>query len=98
MNCVVQTQWLASLLWSLGWAFSSARKERGISNTTDKAMVEMGLQEKMEMADFAKMEKVRARADSVVDNSRRQNHSSLTTDSSVSDPVSMTISAGLQQP
>ena len=58
------------LLWSLGWAFSSARKERGIKQyLTDKAMVEMGLQEKMEMADFAKMEKVRARADSVVDNS-----------------------------
>ena len=35
---------------------------------TDKATVEMGLQEKMEMADFAKMEKVRARADSVVEN------------------------------
>ena len=29
-------------------------------------MVAMGLQEKMEMADFAKMEKVRARAESVV--------------------------------
>lgn len=58
------------LLWSLGWAFSSARKERGIKQyLTDKAMVEMGLQKKMEMADFAKMEKVRARADSVVDNS-----------------------------
>ena len=58
------------LLWSLRWAFSSARKERGIKQyLTDKAMVEMGLQEKMEMADFAKMEKVRARADSVVDNS-----------------------------
>ena len=58
------------LLWSLGWAFSSARNERGIKQyLTDKAMVEMGLQEKMEMADFAKMEKVRARADSVVDNS-----------------------------
>jgi cyclohexanone monooxygenase len=56
------------LLWSLGWAFSSARKERGIKQyLTDKAMVEMGLQAKMEMADFAKMEKVRARADAVVD-------------------------------
>ena len=58
------------LLWSLRWAFSSARKERGIKQyLTDKAMVEMGLQEKMEMADFVKMEKIRARADSVVDNS-----------------------------
>ena len=58
------------LLWSLRWAFSSARKERGIKQyLTDKAMVEMGLQEKMEMADFVKMEKVRARVDSVVDNS-----------------------------
>ena len=57
------------LLWSLGWALSSARKERGIKQyLTDKAMIEMGLQEKMEMADFAKMEKVRARADSVVEN------------------------------
>ena len=57
------------LAWSLGWALSSARKERGLKQyLTDKAMVEMGLQEKMEMADFAKMEKVRARADSVVEN------------------------------
>jgi len=57
------------LLWSLGWALSSARKERGIKQyLTNKAMIEMGLQEKMEMADFAKMEKVRARADSVVEN------------------------------
>jgi len=56
------------LAWSLGWALSSARKERGLKQyLTDKAMVEMGLQEKMEMADFAKMEKVRARADSVVE-------------------------------
>jgi cyclohexanone monooxygenase len=59
------------LAWSLAWAFSSARKERGIKQyLTDKAMVEMGLQEKMEMADFAKMEKVRARADSVVENAK----------------------------
>ena len=57
------------LAWSLGWALSSARKERGLKQyLTDKATVEMGLQEKMEMADFAKMEKVRARADSVVEN------------------------------
>ena len=57
------------LAWSLGWALSSARKERGLEQyLTDKATVEMGLQEKMEMADFAKMEKVRARADSVVEN------------------------------
>ena len=56
------------LAWSLGWALSSARKERGLKQyLTDKATVEMGLQEKMEMADFAKMEKVRARADSVVE-------------------------------
>ena len=56
------------LAWSLGWALSSARKERGLKQyLTDKAMVQMGLQEKMEMADFAKMEKVRARADSVVE-------------------------------
>ena len=56
------------LAWSLGWALSSARKERGLKQyLTDKATIEMGLQEKMEMADFAKMEKVRARADSVVE-------------------------------
>ena len=56
------------LAWGLGWALSGARKERGLKQyLTDKAMVEMGLQEKMEMADFAKMEKVRARADSVVE-------------------------------
>ena len=53
--------------WTLGWALSNARKERGLKQyLTDKAMVAMGLQEKMEMADFAKMEKVRARAESVV--------------------------------
>lgn len=57
------------LVWGLGWALSSARKERGLKQyLIDKATVEMGLQEKMEMADFAKMEKVRARADSVVEN------------------------------
>ena len=56
-------------LWAMTWLVSGARKERGLKQyLTDKAMVHMGLQEKMEMADFAKMEKVRARADSVVEN------------------------------
>ena len=53
--------------WAIQGAFSSKRRERGLKQyLTDKAVQHMGLPQKMEMADFEKMEKVRARADEVV--------------------------------
>ena len=54
-------------LWAVQGVFSSKRRERGLKQyLMDRAIQYMGLMQKMEMADFEKMEKVRARADEVV--------------------------------
>lgn len=54
-------------LWALQGAFSGKRRERGLKQyLTDRALKYMGLVEKMELADFQKMEKVRARADALI--------------------------------
>ena len=55
-------------LWALQGLFSSRRRERGMKQyLIERAMVYLDLPQKMEMADFEKMEKVRARADTLVD-------------------------------
>ena len=54
-------------LWAVQGVFSSKRRERGLRQyLTDRAIQYMGLIQKMEMADFNKMEKVRARADELI--------------------------------
>lgn len=55
-------------LWALQGLVSGRSRERGLKQyVMDRAMVYMDLPQKMEMADFEKMEKVRARADALVD-------------------------------
>ena len=55
-------------LWALGGLFSQDRRERGLRQyLMTKAMDYMDFQHKMEISDFGKMEKVRARADALVD-------------------------------
>ncbi|MDA8661123.1 NAD(P)/FAD-dependent oxidoreductase [Luminiphilus sp.] len=54
-------------MWAVQGVFSSKRRERGLRQyLTDRAIQYMGLIQKMEMADFNKMEKVRARADELI--------------------------------
>ena len=54
--------------WSLGGLLSKEFYQKGIKQyLTDKATAHMDLTRQMELADFAKMEKIRARADSVVE-------------------------------
>lgn len=54
-------------MWAVQGVFSSKRRERGLRPyLTDRAIQYMGLIQKMEMADFNKMEKVRARADELI--------------------------------
>ncbi len=54
-------------LWAAQGLFSPRRRERGLKQyLIDRAMVYMDAAKKMELADFEKMEKIRARADSVV--------------------------------
>ena len=54
--------------WSLGGLLSKEFYQKGIKQyLTDKATAHMDLTRQMELADFAKMEKIRARADSIVE-------------------------------
>ena len=54
--------------WSLGGLLSKELYQKGIKQyLTDKATAHMDLTRQMELADFAKMEKIRARADSIVE-------------------------------
>ena len=58
--------WLAA--WSLGGLLSKEFYQKGIKQyLTDKATAHMDLTRQMELADFAKMEKIRSRADSIVE-------------------------------
>ena len=53
--------------WSLSGMFSRKMYQSGIKKyLTDKAMAHMDVERKVELADFANMEKIRARADAVV--------------------------------
>ena len=53
--------------WALQGLFSPRRRERGFKQyLIDRAMVYMDVPSKMELADFKKMEKIRARADALV--------------------------------
>ena len=55
--------------WSLGGLLSKEFYQKGIKQyLTDKATAHMDLTRQMELADFAKMEKIRSRADSIVEN------------------------------
>lgn len=57
--------------WAVQGLFSSKRRERGLRQyLTDRAVQYMGLIQKMEMADFNKMEKIRARADEIIADER----------------------------
>jgi cyclohexanone monooxygenase len=54
--------------WSLGGLLSKEFYQKGIKQyLTDKATAHMDLTRQMELADFAKMEKIRSRADSIVE-------------------------------
>ncbi|MGA1103429.1 MAG: flavin-containing monooxygenase [Pseudomonadales bacterium] len=54
--------------WALGGLLTKDLYQKGLKQyLTDKATEHMDLARQMELADFAKMEKIRARADSVVD-------------------------------
>ena len=54
--------------WSLGGLISKEFYQKGIKQyLTDKATAHMDLTRQMELADFAKMEKIRSRADSIVE-------------------------------
>ncbi len=54
--------------WALGGLFSKEMYQVGIKQyLMNKAMVHMDVERKVELADFANMEKIRARADSVVE-------------------------------
>jgi cation diffusion facilitator CzcD-associated flavoprotein CzcO len=54
--------------WSVGGLLSKEFYQKGIKQyLTDKATAHMDLTRQMELADFAKMEKIRARADSIVE-------------------------------
>ena len=54
--------------WSLGGLLSKEFYQKGIKQyLTDKATAHMDLTRQMELADFAKMEKIRLRADSIVE-------------------------------
>ena len=54
--------------WSLGGLLSKEFYQKGIKQyLTDKATAHMDLARQMELADFAKMEKIRSRADSIVE-------------------------------
>lgn len=54
--------------WSLGGLLSKEFYQKGIKQyLTDKATAHMDLTRQMELADFAKMEKIRSRADSMVE-------------------------------
>jgi len=54
--------------WSVGGLLSKEFYQKGIKQyLTDKATAHMDLTRQMELADFAKMEKIRSRADSIVE-------------------------------
>ena len=54
--------------WSLGGLLSKEFYQKGIKQyLTDRATAHMDLTRQMELADFAKMEKIRSRADSIVE-------------------------------
>ena len=55
------------LAWAVGWLLQGKWRQRGLKQyLIDRATQSQTMQEKMELADFAKMEKVRARAAALV--------------------------------